>query len=570
MKSKNDIKENQKKKSFIAQLFLLIFLPLIIISIVLIVISNNVEKNLVKETTGNEMYSAAVAVEQMLNLVDSGDYSEKDGVVYKGDTSLEGLSEQLNVMRSKSEVDYAVFFGTTPVGCSELDNAQPLNETVLAKIVNGDYSSQGVEINGVVSDAYFHQLVQPSTGEVVGAIIIDRPTASITKMTTDGLMIMIGACITVAIILSIIIVVIMKSIAGTMKEATTSLSKVATGDVSFKLDDKFEQRDDELGEIVKSVRKVMNSFKQLISEVNSSSEELDSLSGEFLNSFSSIKTDMGDINTAVTEIANGATAQANDTQQATENVVNVGASIQNASEKIASVKEKSISMSEYSNEAKDSMAELIQIGEQTAQSFITVKDHTEATNKSVQGILTMVDLISDIASQTNLLSLNASIEAARAGDAGKGFAVVAEEIRKLAEQSDNSAKNISEIVNELVDTSSQSVEVIDSATQIVDNQNQKMHNSDELFAKLITEIDEVNDDILQIEKQMEEIDSLKNSLSEKMEGLAAIAEENAASTEETSATSTNLIALVDNCSSDTERIRNLSEKLNTQLKRFKL
>lgn len=97
-----------------------------------------------------------------------------------------------------------------------------------------------------------------------------------------------------------------------------------------------------------------------------------------------------------------------------------------------------------------------------------------------------------------------------------------------------------------------------------------MHNSDELFAKLITEIDEVNDDILQIEKQMEEIDSLKNSLSEKMEGLAAIAEENAASTEETSATSTNLIALVDNCSSDTERIRKLSEKLNAQLKRFKL
>lgn len=516
------------------------------------------------------MYSAAVAVEQMLNLVDPGDYSEKDGIVYKGDTSLEGLSEQLNVMRSKSEVDYAVFFGTTPVGCSELDNAQPLNETVLAKIVSGDYSSQGVEINGVVSDAYFHQLVQPSTGEVVGAIIIDRPTASITKMTTDGLMIMIGACIVVAVILSIIIVVIMKSIAGTMKEATTSLSKVATGDVSFKLDDKFEQRDDELGEIVKSVRKVMNSFKQLISEVNSSSDELDKLSGDFLDSFSSIKTDMGDINTAVTEIANGATAQANDTQQATENVVNVGASIQNASEKIASVKEKSISMSEYSNEAKDSMAELIQIGEQTAQSFITVKDHTEATNKSVQGILTMVDLISDIASQTNLLSLNASIEAARAGDAGKGFAVVAEEIRKLAEQSDNSAKNISEIVNELVDTSSKSVEVINSATQIVDNQNQKMHNSDELFAKLITEIDEVNDDILQIEKQMEEIDSLKNSLSEKMEGLAAIAEENAASTEETSATSTNLIALVDNCSSDTERIRKLSEKLNAQLKRFKL
>ena len=195
---------------------------------------------------------------------------------------------------------------------------------------------------------------------------------------------------------------------------------------------------------------------------------------------------------------------------------------------------------------------------------------TDDTNQSAMEIQNMVDLISDIASQTNLLSLNASIEAARAGEQGRGFAIVADEVRKLAEQSRQSADQIEEIVRKLIENSNNSVEAMNVVMDEIRVQHDKLNQTKDVFGHLKLEISNVSNAVDGITTEMTVIDQAKNRVYDNLENLSAISEENAAATQETSATMEELSELVNDCDRAVGKLGDISNSLEGNVNKFTL
>mgnify|MGYP002421273765 FL=1 len=196
-------------------------------------------------------------------------------------------------------------------------------------------------------------------------------------------------------------------------------------------------------------------------------------------------------------------------------------------------------------ESEEMLVSLVEMNNKTSDTIGVVTEQTDRTNESAQNISNAVTVIQDIAAQTNLLSLNASIEAARAGESGRGFAVVAEQIRKLAEDSAESATEIENIVRELMGNSKDSVEKMQELSRDSSVQADKLNRTKESFYELKKEINEVSSASKEIFDQTVVIEELKKGVNDVIEQLASVAQENAASTEETSASMQSLANNVD-------------------------
>ena len=226
-------------------------------------------------------------------------------------------------------------------------------------------------------------------------------------------------------------------------------------------------------------------------------------------------------------------------------------------------------MTDISRNLNTTLTELEEISLRTDESLKEVASQTNETNVSANKILEAAAAISQIASQTNLLSLNASIEAARAGDAGRGFSVVASEIRELAESSAATAKLIDNIVTELITNSGISVEKIKCVSEDVQIQRAKLKVTLDSFGDLNSEIGTVSDAAKNVSDQTQLLDNQKNILTGVVEQLAAISEENAAGTEETSASMQLLSENISDCRNEAGKLATLSEELEAEINKFR-
>ena len=208
------------------------------------------------------------------------------------------------------------------------------------------------------------------------------------------------------------------------------------------------------------------------------------------------------------------------------------------------------------------------------ESMNKVVEESSAKIKELEALSKKIEefaaVISSISNRTNILSLNASIEAARAGEHGKGFAVVADEIRKLAEQSRESASQITGIIELLIRNSNTTVDTMKKVTDMIDQQGEELNQTKSVFGDLDKEIGMVGDAVDNIRNEVEQLNNLKNSVMGAVDNLAAIAQENAASTEETSASMQQLGNLVAECKKDVEQIVIMSETLAKNTNKFTL
>lgn len=333
--------------------------------------------------------------------------------------------------------------------------------------------------------------------------------------------------------------------------------------------DRLAKRSDEFGVMSKAIQGLQQQLGQTVQTIKGQSEKLFSSSDTMMKSATNMSETSSQVDQAVSDIAQGATSQADSTQKATDTVVRIGEMIEAATAAVAQLDTVSKQMTEAQNTASGILNDLDEINKQTTDAVDEIARQTDQTNESAAKIQEVTSLISSIAEETNLLSLNASIEAARAGEAGRGFAVVAEEIGKLAEQSNQSAKQIEDIIAQLVADSSRSVKTMEAVREITSRQSQDIGKTNEAFGKITEGIAASNECVSNISNQMRDMDLARAEVVDTVENLSAIAEENAASTQESSASVTQINEIAGDIRESSGNLRDIAEVLRNNMNEFK-
>lgn len=326
----------------------------------------------------------------------------------------------------------------------------------------------------------------------------------------------------------------------------------------------------ETGAIAHAVLHMKQALRSMVQQIRAQSANIHQASGQLEENATATSGNVDSVETAVNEIATGATSQATETQRATEDVVMMGTMIENTSTQVESLNSTAVEMSNASASARDALEELNHINEKAIESIEVIYQQTHTTNESALKIKDVTELIASIAEETNLLSLNASIEAARAGDAGKGFAVVASQIQKLAEQSNASTKKIDDIIHTLLMDSENAVHTMEEVREVMHQQSEKVEQTKQVFGSVNQGIDQSISGMETISEHTRQLDHARENIVDTVQNLSAIAQENAASTEETNAVVMEIGGVMQQISGNAQELRRIADILEKNMETFKL
>lgn len=378
-------------------------------------------------------------------------------------------------------------------------------------------------------------------------------------------------CVLAATGITLLSFVLLMAVLKPLTGINNAVNRLGDADISENAElARYVGRSDEIGQISRSVKHLQGHLKDIVSSITQNAVELDNSNQEFSSRFAEIYNAVSGVNGSIGEIALGATSQAQDTMKAENEVKAIANEVGQNSENVDCLKSAITTTSNLFEDMTQTLNNLTAISEETVNGIVEVATKTQETNNSSAKIREAVDIIKSIASQTNLLSLNASIEAARAGEAGKGFAVVADEIRKLADGSAQSAGDIEKLVDELVNNSDASLAETVKLDGILEKQKEELRRTQEGFESLKKEVVNVETASQSINDSNQKMERQQNTLSDIVQNLSAISEENATSCEQTSATMESVSNDISLCSQKVSALTQLSENLKSQVASFKM
>lgn len=324
---------------------------------------------------------------------------------------------------------------------------------------------------------------------------------------------------------------------------------------------KIMERNDELGEIARTVQDSLSMIGNVVVGIRKASAELGEVSEEFQAIFENMAVAVEQTESEVETISSNSALQAEQAEDMKAKINAIGAAIEKIADNVEHLAESAELMKNYDTSVEKIMAELVAISQKSSQSMESVRQQTELTNQSAQQIRSATEIIAGISAQTNLLALNASIEAARAGEHGRGFAVVAEEIRALADQSKESTGQIEAVVSALLDNSKISVEVTREVSEAFLRQNEKIQETETIFGSLNREVGKVSDAIKDIANEMEGLNADKKVIEQGIDSMVDTAQQNASSAQITTENVEEFSQIVDECNKATETVVNVSNEL---------
>ena len=574
-------KANKKgiRLSLTLQLTLIAILPMLVTTIVLVVAAAKSMWLGMQDEALTGLADLAYSVSASYEQIDAGAWRLEGDHLYKGETDLTADLTVFDTYVANTDTELTIFWGDTRYVTSLLDartgermiGTKAGNEVVDAVLRNEMvYTSENALIGGVEYYSCYIPLREDETNQVVGMVFAGKPRAAIDEYITKRTVTVSGTAAALIIVSAILCVIVGRIIAGGIKETERAVGRIAEGDLTMGPTEKVMRKQDEVGKIAREVEMLRTTLHGIVTDVRDSAEELSATGGALDDMAMQTNNTANEIGSAVEGISKGAMSQAEEIETASVQISRMGEEITDIVKRVDNLDGTATGMQKAGSVSGRIVGELQDSNNKTVEAIERIGKQVYATNEYVEKIRMAVDAITEIASQTNLLSLNASIEAARAGEQGKGFAVVASEIQKLAEQSGESAKVIEDIVNKLYSESELSVEAMQEMRGIIKEQEEKLGETTRQVSKVNAGIEDSKQETIVIKSKTDECNTSRDAVMGVMENLSAISEENAASAEETTASMEELNATINLLAEEAVKVRDMSVKLEDKIKIFRL
>ena len=552
----------KKKMGYLQVILMIGCIPMIAAFVALTVFASAIMKNDLIDSTYLRLKACSTSVEQYFTWDIREDILEKDDISYQ---FIDSLQEE--------HIEQTLFMGDERFITSIVDEdgkriegtkADPkVWETVKA---GNDYAADGIKINGERYYVYYMP-VRSDDGEILGMAFSGERESAVRNAISGMLrsLVLLAGCMIV--LFTAILVYLSFKIRKPLLATAEYIDCVANGDLSGNLEVKSVIR--EVTTLIRASAALKDKLNSIVTEVDGHATQLDN-NMESLNVLASASSKgANQIRQAIDELSKTAVSLAENVQSVNTSMMEMGNNVTAIHSETVTLNENSDKMDHANRNASESM-NLVLTSSHTSSAIIEeMIVQVKATNEAIASISKAVELISDITSQTNLLSLNASIEAARAGQAGRGFAVVATEIKQLADQSSQGAAAIKNIADDILEKSNKSVELTERMRTLAEKEQADIGSAKTGFDTLSQIIEANVATAGTIAEKTKNLEELKQTIINNITELSAISEENAASNEEVTANVSSIAESIDRISEDTGMIKKVSAALEEQMKYFK-
>ena len=510
----------------------------------------------------------------------TGDYMESsNGDIWKGSYNISRSESLVDRIRDNTGMDVTFFYGDRRIMTSAVDSNgdrilnSPAGDRIVEKVLqNGEeYFSSAVSLDGVMNYGYFMPVYQNgSDDEIIGMVFVGTDKEN-KDAVVNGIIFGIGAAVCVAMILCIGVgLKLATSISHNIKKSISIMGKVAEGDLTVWVDDKMLKRKDEIGDLSRVTVKLKDTLKGILKGISENSASLLEASRALGNAADTTNGTMNEVQNAVSQVVANSTEQSKNSESTSENMRIMGEHITETSTEVDTLNQNAASMQKSSKKTADTLAQLCHINEEVERIIGEVKEQTDRTNASIQKINAAMEFITSIAEETNLLSLNASIEAARAGESGRGFAVVADQIKKLAEQSNQSGHEIEETTKALMEDSAREMEIMQRMQEIITEQSGSMQETRANVSEVLKEIEASMQSILQIRESTGRLAESRGEVMEAVEKLSQIAHDNVDSTQQTYTETQEVLDTFKQVYDSAGQLKKIADELAESMQYFKM
>lgn len=551
-----------KRLDFLRVIMLIGSVPLLSAIIILTICAATKMENELETSTYARLRACAISVQKYFEWDIREEILEKDDVSYEFIDSLQ-----------KDEIELTFFEGDTRFITSIKDKSgnrvegTKASEEVWNIVKTGkDYQSDGIDISGAKYYVYYTP-VCTDDGKVIGMAFAGEKEAIVNDAKNNLMISFVKIALVLTVVYLIILIWLARIIRKPIAKTAADIENIANGNISNEISGSSQIA--ETDKLITASRILKEKLNDIVTGVNEHVVNLQQDTASLKERADFCNDGTKQISQAMEELSVTAVTLAENVQDVNAKSLEMGNAITDIDGDVQVLSDNSNHMDKANEDAAKSIETVLDSSNRSSAIVEKITNQIEETNQAISSINEAVDLIMDITGQTSLLSLNASIEAARAGQAGRGFAVVADEIKKLSEQSAQGADAIKQVADNIFEKSNESVALVNEVRELIGKEQEDISVTKESFEILSKTINDNLVAVSRISEKTKQLDTIKQAIIGNINDLSAISEENAASNQEVSANITNIAESIDEMNAATGHVNNISEELAQLMEYFK-
>jgi len=525
----------------------------------------------VKEGAISKAKSDLATSYALIDYMYPGPWKVENGRLYKGEVLI-NQNEGLEVIGRHTGDLYSVFLGNVRIATNVKNDGSRAIGTFVDSYVENEVLKQGKVYTGeadILGETFqaAYMPIKDDSGKVIGVWSV-AASQEFVNSTIYSIMFVFLIILAVMIFVAIMATMLFtRKINNRLRVVTDAMEEAGKGNFTMNIEVNSE---DEIGQLTRSYNAMKSNLADIIRQVRLTSEQVAASAEELMASAHQTTQAINQATQSLNQVALGAETTVNGAKESARAMEELALGVQKIAESSSIVSEESI---QAANESERGNATLQNAVVQMNSIERSVNDSAMLTRQlgiRSQEIGKIAELITSIASQINLLALNASIEAARAGENGRGFTVVANEVRKLAVQSADSAHQIDALIKGIQQDSKESVTAMDRVIAEVQSGKELVHEAGKKFETILQAIQNVAHKIQEVSAITEEISASSEEIAASVDETAKISEEASVNTQSIAAASEEQLASMDNISSSADSLSKMAQELEQLIMKFKI